>query len=172
MFDDLEEEEEEEEEESAANSLAKRLYVASGSRERRLAVGQRDRRSIRLLFPPLKLAASGFKRCEENITKTRKLSLMQRKPAFKKQKDRPWRERILPPSFLFRFLGSCPFPPFSLSLSLCSRAVSRWCNLRLNCQSTGYYFPVSLPGRPSERGHGRRRRAGGRAAVAKDETAR
>ena len=117
MFDDLEEEEEEEEEESAANSLAKRLYVASGSRERRLAVGQRDRRSIRLLFPPLKLAASGFKRCEENITKTRKLSLMQRKPAFKKQKDRPWRERILPPSFLFRFLGSCPFP-LLLSLSL------------------------------------------------------
>lgn len=28
-----------------------------------------------------------------------------------------------------------------------SRGVSCRCNLGLNCQSTGYYFPVSLPGR-------------------------
>lgn len=30
--------------------------------------------------------------------------------------------------------------------------VSRRCNLRLNCQSTGYYFPVSLPGRSGRLG--------------------
>lgn len=33
--------------------------------------------------------------------------------------------------------------------------VSRRCNLRLNCQSTGYYFPVSLPGRSGRLGAAR-----------------
>lgn len=47
------------------------------------------------------------------------------------------------------------------------RRVSRRCNLRLNCQSTGYYFPVSLRGRS-----GRRRREARTASTARWPLAR
>lgn len=84
-----------------------------------------------------------------------------------KRSRSPFPVTTLPsPSFLFSRLLPSRLRSIRSSFPLLGRGeerrVSRRCNLRLNCQSTGYYFPVSLRGRS-----GRRRREARRASTAR-----